>query len=377
MGFRGSITLAGVEPFPLRASGGVSPRMALGTMPARPALLIRIADSDGCFGWGEIWANFPPRANLHKAHLVEDIVAPKLAGLVFTEPREAGEQLREALSIYFLHAGQSQVWEHVLAGIDTALWDLALRKAGRSFADHMGLPDRAPRCYASSINAEDLDRLIPCHAALGQTYFKLKVGLLPDGETDLINHAVELLPGNAQLLIDSNQSWDLAKAADLLGSLGHLPIFFAEEPLPADSPLSDWEELSLSTGIRLAAGENVYGMDRFLALANSGLNVLQPDVAKWGGPTGALDLAAAIPDGAILWPHFMGTAVGQMAALAVTAAVNGYSFCEMDVNDNALRTSLCGDVLEIGNGRVALPDAPGLVVPPAEAELKKFLEETR
>ena len=350
--------------------------MALGTMPARPALLIRITDSDGCFGWGEIWANFPPRANLHKAHLVDDIVAPKLAGLVFTEPREAVEQLRGALSIYFLHAGQSQVWEHVLAGIDMALWDLALRKAGRSFADHMGLSDRAPRCYASSINAEDLDRLIPRHAALGQTYFKLKVGLLPDCETDLINHAVELLPRNARLLIDSNQSWDLSKAMDLLGSLGGLPIFFAEEPLPADAPLSDWEELSLSTGIRLAAGENVYGIDRFLALADAGLNVLQPDVAKWGGLTGALDLAAALPEGAILWPHFMGTAVGQMAALAVTAAVNGYSFCEMDVNDNALRTALCGDVLEIGNGRVALPDAPGLVVPPAEAELKTFLEET-
>ena len=375
MAFRESITLARVDPYPLRAKGGVSPKMALGTMPTRPALLIRITDSDGCFGWGEIWANFPPRANIHKAHLMADVVAPKLAGISFIEPREAGEQLREALSIYFLHAGQSHIWEHMLAGIDIALWDLALRKARRSFADCMGLSNRTPGCYASSINSEDLERLIPCHAALGQRHFKLKVGFLSNGERELIDHAVNLLPEGSQLMIDSNQSWDLARAKDLLGAMGHLPIYFAEEPLPADAPLSDWEALSNSTGILLAAGENLYGIDQFLSLASAGLNVLQPDAAKWGGVTGALDLAAAMPEEAILWPHFMGTAVGQMAALAVTAAVNGCSICEMDVNDNELRTALCGDILEIKRGRIALPEAPGLVVPPTTAALEKFRED--
>ena len=349
--------------------------MALGSMPTRPALLIRVTDSDGCFGWGEIWANFPPRANLHKAHLMKDVVAPKLAGLTFTEPREAGEQLRKALSIYFLHAGQNLVWEHILAGIDAALWDLALRRAGQSLADHMGLSDRAPRCYASSINAEDLDRLIPRHAAFGQNHFKLKVGFMTNGETELINRAIGLMPEGAQLMIDSNQSWDLRHAKDLLGSLDHLPIFFAEEPLPANALPSEWESLAQSTRIRLAAGENLYGIEPFLTLASAGLKVLQPDVAKWGGVTGTLDLAAAMPEDAILWPHFMGTAVGQMAALALTASVNGGSLCEMDVNDNALRTRLCGDVLGIKHGRVALSDAPGLVVPPTKAALEEFLED--
>ena len=349
--------------------------MALGSMATRPALLIRVTDSRGCFGWGEIWANFPPRANLHKAHLMKDIVAPKLAGLTFTEPREAGEQLRKALSIYFLHAGQSQVWEHLLAGIDIALWDLALRNAGRSLADHMGLSDQAPRCYASSINADDLDRLIPRHAGLGQNHFKLKVGFPSNDETELINHAVGLMPKGAQLMVDSNQSWDLHHAKNLLGSLDHLPIFFAEEPLPANAPPSEWESLAQSTRIRLAAGENLYGIEPFLTLASAGLKVLQPDVAKWGGVTGTLDLAAAMPEDAILWPHFMGTAVGQMAALAMTASVNGSSVCEMDVNDNELRTKLCGNALDIRHGRVALSNAPGLVVPPTKAALEKFLED--
>ncbi|MEM6620142.1 MAG: hypothetical protein AAF631_12690 [Pseudomonadota bacterium] len=127
--------------------------MALGTMPTRPALLVRIADRSGAFGWGEVWANFPPRANLHKAHIIEDVVAAHLRDFKFTDPREVSDALRAKLSVFFLHVGQTQVFEHILAGIDTALWDLALRHAGVSFAQFAGLADPSAQSYATSINA--------------------------------------------------------------------------------------------------------------------------------------------------------------------------------------------------------------------------------
>ena len=155
--------------------------MALGTMPTRPALLIRISDGDGCYGWGEVWANFPPRANIHKAHIIEDVVSPKLTGMSYVEPSEIPERLREELSVYFLHVGQRRVFEHILAGIDMALWDLALRRMDKSFAEFMDLPATAAPTYASSINSNDLERLIPHHAGLGQVHFKLKIGSLDQG----------------------------------------------------------------------------------------------------------------------------------------------------------------------------------------------------
>ncbi|MEM6620055.1 MAG: enolase C-terminal domain-like protein, partial [Pseudomonadota bacterium] len=107
----------------------------------------------------------------------------------------------------------------------------------------------------------------------------------------------------------------------------------------------------------------------------AGMRVLQPDVAKWGGMSGALDLAEAVPEGVLIWPHFMGTAVGQMAALSVTAALGRTSACEVDVNANALRTELCGDCLGIEGGRVALPEGPGLVTPPDAENLPLFADE--
>lgn len=372
--FRDSIRIAGIGVHPVRVSGGVSPKMALGTMPTRPGLLVRIEDSSGCFGWGEVWANFPPRANLHKAHIIEDAVAAHLKGFAFRDPREVGAALRSKLGVFFLHVGQIRVFEHILAGIDTALWDLALRHAGQSFAEFMGLGEASAKSYATSINADDLERLIPHHAGLGQTHFKLKIGFAEHGDAAIVKRASDLCPEGSRIMVDSNQSWSLEEAKSSLQAIERFAPYFAEECLRADAPLAEWEELARSTEIALAGGENIYGVEDFMAMTRAGMRVLQPDVAKWGGVSGALDLAAQAPDDVMIWPHFMGTAVGQIAALSVSAALGRSSACEIDVNENALRTELCGDVVGIEGGAVNLPDAPGLVVPPAPESLAMFAE---
>ena len=139
---------------------------------------------------------------------------------------------------------------------------------------------------------------------------------------------------------------------------------------------ADWRELADDCQVALAAGENIYGVDRFIGFANAGVQFLQPDVAKWGGVSGALDLLENLPVGVSLWPHFMGTAIGQMAALCVTAVACSGAHCELDVNENRLRTELCGRVLEIEQGRINLPSAPGLVVPPEDKSLLEFSDDS-
>lgn len=377
MSFKQALIIAGIEVYPIRAKGGVSPNMALGQMPARPALLVKVVDKEGCFGWGEIWANFPPRANIHKAHLVEDVILPRLKGFSFTEPQECDEFLRDKLATYFLHVGQKQVFEHILAGLDIAFWDLALRNEGQSFASHAGLVEtsgvqvKVPS-YASSINPPDLEQLMTKHAALGQSQFKLKIGFEDAADKAFVSKAAAVRPSGTQLMLDNNQTWTLPQAEAMLKSLEEYDLLFSEEPIPADSSYADWERLAKSTTTPLAGGENIYGIEEFLRMADLGMQYVQPDVAKWGGVSGAIELAKQLPDEINLWPHFMGTAVGQQAAFAVAAAIERKSVCEMDVNTNALRTDLCGDVLEIEGGCVALSAAPGLLVPPKAGKLELF-----
>ena len=370
------MTLDQIALYPLRASGGVSPSMPLGTMPTRPALLVSLSDAQGCTGWGEVWANFPPRANSHKQHLIEDVIAPKLTGFTFVDPREVNQYLRESLSIYFLHVGQEHVFEHILAGLDTALWDLALRSAGRSFVEHMRISADA-RCYASSVNPDDLEEKFTEHGQLGQNHFKLKLGFADEEDLAFVARAASICPTGSHIMVDSNQCWGLEQATRMLASLEQFDPLFAEEPIAANAPLRDWEQLARSTEIPLAAGENIYGIDNFLAMIDAGLTVVQPDVAKWGGISGALDLARALPSNISLWPHFMGTAVGQVASLSITASIGDTSVCEMDVNTNPLRADLCGNALDISAGKIALPTDPGLVVPPLSQSLIQFQQTTQ
>lgn len=371
MNFKHDVTLSSVALYPLNAKGGVSPNMALGQMPVRPALLIKLTDSDGCFGWGEIWSNFPPRANLHKTHLMEDVVNHHLIGKKFAAPSELIAQLRSTLSVYFLHIGQTEVFEHILAGIDTAAWDLCLRNANVNFAEFMAISNQA-QCYASSLNPDDLSKRLDAHADMGQTEFKLKIGFEAESDISFVANASAQLPDNGHLMIDSNQSWDVSSASSLLQRLEEYSLLFAEEPIRADCPVTDWEKLASQTNIALAAGENIYGVAQFLEMANAGVRYLQPDVAKWGGVTGALELAEKLPDGCVLWPHFMGSAIGQQAGLAISAAIGDASKCEMDVNENVLRSSLCPDALHIHNGCVVLSEEAGLVTPPSDEALTLY-----
>ena len=371
MNFNNSITLSSVVLYSLNAKGGVSPNMALGQMPIRPALLMKLVDKDGCYGWGEIWSNFPPRANLHKAHLMEDVVNKHLIRTSFTTPTELIDKLRHSLSVYFLHIGQQEIFEHIIAGIDTAAWDLCLRKANLSFADFMDIPQQA-QCYASSLNPGDLSDRLSRHADLGQTEFKLKIGFETSSDIEFVADAASRLPKDSRLMIDSNQSWDLSSAVHILEQLEEFDLLFAEEPIRADCDAKEWEMLASKTVIALAAGENIYGIPRFLEMAEAGVKYLQPDVAKWGGVSGALALADKMPEDCILWPHFMGSAVGQQASLAISAAIGKASKCEMDVNENVLRSDLCKGALHIENGCVILPKTSGLLVPPSEDALVRY-----
>ena len=62
---------------------------SFGSIPARNALLIRIEDPDGAFGWGEVWANFPPSGAESKLRLLETVILPMSLGRTWTSPAAA------------------------------------------------------------------------------------------------------------------------------------------------------------------------------------------------------------------------------------------------------------------------------------------------
>ncbi|WDR04262.1 enolase C-terminal domain-like protein [Devosia algicola] len=103
------------------------------------------------------------------------------------------------------------------------------------------------------------------------------------------------------------------------------------------------------------------------------LSVVQPDVAKWGGVSGALAVGQhALANGAGCTLHYMGTAVGLATSLHTLAAIGGEGRVELDFNPNPLRTDLGAIDLVPVAGFLSLPEGTGIGFEPDPMALERF-----
>jgi L-rhamnonate dehydratase len=96
------------------------------------------------------------------------------------------------------------------------------------------------------------------------------------------------------------------------------------------------------------------------------VDVLQPDVARAGGLTGMRRIAElAAVRGVEVVPHCWKTGINAAAARHLQAACPNVPLVEMlspDLFDSPLRRDLVCPEVELRDGRLPLPDSPGLGV---------------
>ncbi len=100
---------------------------------------------------------------------------------------------------------------------------------------------------------------------------------------------------------------------------------------------------------------------------------MQPDVGKWGGISGARDVARhATAHGIACCPHWLAGGVGLAASMHLVAALgNEQGYAEVDANPNPLREDVFP--FAVVDGWVTLSDAPGLGVEPDMTKLAPFI----
>ncbi|WP_427911551.1 mandelate racemase/muconate lactonizing enzyme family protein [Ramlibacter sp. MMS24-I3-19] len=360
------LQLARLEAFVFRCPIATPVRTSFGTMHDRPAVYVRAEDVDGAVGWGEIWCNFPSCGAEHRARLLQTVMAPLAVGRSFTGPAEAFDWLTERTAVLAIQSGEYGPMAQAIAGIDLALWDLCARRAGQPLWRHLGGRGDAVTVYASGINPDGPEDVVAARRAEGYRAFKLKVGF---GEArDLRNLATlrEMLGPGVPLMVDANQGWSLDEARRMVDRIGGFGLAWLEEPLRADRPWAEWQQLARATGIPLAGGENVLGWPAFEAAIDArAFAVLQPDLAKWGGISGCWPvIERGMQAGLRYCPHFLGGGIGLLASAHVLAAAGGDGLLEIDANPNPLRTELAGPLTSIADGTARLGSAPGIGVQP-------------
>jgi D-galactarolactone cycloisomerase len=347
-------------------------RTAFGAMTNRPAVIVR-AEGGGIAGYGEIWCNFPTCGAEHRARLVESVFEPWVTGREWSSPAETFAELSARSHRLALQAGEPGPVAQVIAGIDTALWDLAARHAGVPLWRLLGGSQGRMPAYASGINPDSAVAQAEEARAAGFRAFKLKIGFGADVDLDNLAAIRSRLGPDAPIAVDANQAWDLDEAIAMSRALARYAPLWLEEPIAADSRVEDWQRLAQASPIPLAAGENLRGDAAFdAAIASGAFRVIQPDLAKWGGITACLPLARRINGAGLRYcPHFLGGGIGLLASAHLLAAAGGDGLLEVDSNANPLREGLAAPFPELEDGRFVLSEEPGLGVAPSP-EVERF-----
>ena len=363
-----AIRIARIETFLYRAEVREAVKTSFGSIPRRSALLLRVEDSDGAHGWGEVWCNFPPYSADNKVRLMETVISPAAFRGVFDDAADAWQKLVAATRRWAIQSGEYGPIAACLAGLDLALWDLTARKQGVPLRHLLGAPAdrRSVPAYASGLNPDTAVETMERARAAGFAAFKVKVAFGLDQDLQVIERMTAALRSGERLMVDANQGWDMDAARRAVPRISEYPLRWIEEPIPADSTPEEWAELAMLSKAPLAGGENVAGFPAFQALiAAKSHQVVQPDLLKWGGVTGCFAVArAAVANGLTYCPHWLGSGLGLLAAAQVLAAVGGPGVLEHDVMENPLREVLARPFPRVRDGVLPLPEGPGLGAEP-------------
>lgn len=340
-------------------------------------VVVKVSSASGAVGFGEAIARKGPAAT---TRIIIDLLAPLALG------RDASDRGQ----IWIEGVDTLRRWGHsrgflleALSGLDIALWDLHAQELEVPVRELLpGGYRREVPVYTSSVyfqeSASAAVKVAVQALERGAQALKIKIGHRPeqgglDRDVKTVLAIREAAP-SVELMLDANGAYTLGEALRVVRALADCDIVWLEEPFPADA-LDAYEVLAQKTPIALAAGESEFGVVGFRDLiARGAITYAQPDVARCGGFTGALQIndycyAHHIP----ICPHtgFSG-GINNVASmhLAATAWIAGP--LEHMIIENPLRDLFTEPLPEPVDGHISVPDGPGLGAEISEDKLHKF-----
>ena len=347
---------------------------------SRTALIVEIVTDEGLVGWGECYG--PARINAG----VIAAMRPFLIG----QDAMRSEWLWQEIYARFRDHGQKGSIIQGLSGIDIALWDLKGKYLDEPVHRLMGGPVRTSvAAYATGLYRRETG---PPEAYLteeargyrdeGFTAVKLKVGYGVEEDTRVARAVRDVIGPAVALMIDANHAYDAVEAIRLGRQVEALDIGWFEEPIPPED-IEGHRAVKAALRIPIASGECEFTRFGFRELLTQrAVDIVQPDTCSAGGLSECkkiADMAAA--HGVRYVPHVWGTGVALAAALQLLAVLPSLTptslnplepMLEFDRTEHPIRAALLATPIEHENGRVAIPDGPGLGIEIDRAALERF-----
>lgn len=353
---------------------------------SQDALLVRIA-AGGFVGWGECETSpLPGIASwcCPMSHAICKPVRDSVLGQILDGP----EDIARISRLVRQNGLDMPTTDHVLSGIDIALWDLMGKKLGQPIYELIGYQCAYPKTpYASQLFGDTPQETFEkAQRSRQQGYRAVKFGWGPYGhgtvkdDRDQIAAGREGLGEDAELLIDAGTAWadDVERARPRLDALLQYRALWLEEPFVSGA-LEAYKDLSKISGdVKLAGGEGAHNY--FMAkhmIDHAGIGFVQIDTGRIGGISPAKAVADYAHDRGVTYVnHTFTSHLALSASLQPFAGLEADHICEYPVELTRLGSELTVNHLALNDdGQVQLPAAPGLGIDPEPGAIKKYLVE--
>jgi L-alanine-DL-glutamate epimerase-like enolase superfamily enzyme len=244
-----------------------------------------------------------------------------------------------------------------------ALWDLKAKLLGLPMALLLGGERTVVDAYASGgwTSLDDGELVDEACTMVDNGYSKIKIKVGVDAGTnprrDLRRVAAvrEAVGDDVTIMLDANNCWTAAVAAQFANRAREYDIFFLEEPVIADD-IPGLARFRAATDVPLATGEHEYS--RFGArdlIASGAVDVLQLDMTRAGGVTEMIKVVSL----AQAWnlpiaPHGM-----DVFHLPLVAAYPNSLFVENLLIFEEVTEAVFVDPPRPVMGQMTVPDRPG------------------
>lgn len=348
---------------------------------SQDALIIKVHTDEGIVGYGEV-DSFPEVA---KAIVYAPKVLKYCTGLKELLLGEDPLEIKRLWDVMYhgtLKLGGRGAAIQAMSGIDMALWDIK----GKYL--HLPIYRLIGGCFKESIAAYSSVLFPSTTEEVGEVVLKAKeegfsaikfgwgkFGNDPQEDEALIATAREAAGADMEIMVDCGncyQSYHAAyRAAKMLQKYN---IFFMEEPFWSDD-LTWYAKLSSRTDLCIATGEKLTTRFQFQDLMINGkVDIVQPDIARVGGITEALNIAfLAEMNKTLFIPHAWSTDIVIAAALHVNASIKNSLFMEYCMEETPLRRMTTVDPITMKEGVIQVPQKPGLGIELNEEEIKRYI----
>ncbi|HTI80453.1 MAG TPA: mandelate racemase/muconate lactonizing enzyme family protein [Acetobacteraceae bacterium] len=326
---------------------------------------LRVITDQGLEGWGEAFGHASAAAT-------KTVLETQLAPLVIGQDARDIGGLRTRLSKTLHGFGRNGSHMFALSALDIALWDIAGKAANLPLWRLFGAtPVSHLTSYASLLRYGAAPMVAAaCERAVSRGYRDIKLHEITVPE---VRAARQAIGPDARLMVDTNCPWTVWEAIDMAHRMREYNLTWLEEPVSPPGDHKGLARVRREGGVPIAAGENAAGLHDFLAQFEAGaIDVAQPSVIKIGGPSSMLEIAAlAKVHGVRVVPHNAYFGSGFLASLHVNATIAPDAPFERLFID--LEASPLGEWVVAKDGKIKVPDGPGLGCDPDMSVLKRYL----